>query len=349
MATALAVALVLVSVLGPPDNAAYRPAALALESGTLVLLPFRRRAPVLVGWLVAAVAVAMTLAELFAPGSLARTEMTPWVPLAATPFAAYGASAHGGDRRFAWLPVAVLAVAAGRPWEPSGPLITQAVLLTAGPALIGGYVAMRRRLVDRALAEQRGRLAADLHDTITHRMTLIVLRAGVLGMSARDAGTRAAAEELRAAGCQALEELRDLVDLDAPPLSRAPVPALGPLLAESATAGVRAELDEDGDPGAISPLVARTTHRVVQEALTNVRKHAPGADARVCVRYRGDAVHVDVANSAPARPPDRALTGTGSGAGLHNLRQRVELAGGTLHAGPAAGGGFRVVATLPAP
>ncbi|MEU5258760.1 histidine kinase [Amycolatopsis sp. NPDC021455] len=352
LTTAVAVLLVLVSVLGPPVNAAYAPAGLAAECATLVLLPLRRRAPLTVAWLVAVVAVVMTVTEFAVPGTVVRGGTTPWIPLATTPFAAYGAWAHGGERRHAWAPVAVLAIIAARPWAPSGPMVTQALLLTAVPGLAGLYVATRQRLVEQALADQRSRLAADLHDTVTHRITLIVLRAGVLGMSARDADTRAAAEDMRASGCQALEELRELVhvvraDTAVPSRSRAPAPELGPLVAESAAAGLRAELDEDGDPATVSPMLRRTAHRIVQESLTNVRKHAPGAEAHVRVRYRREAVHVTISNTAPARVGDPALAGTGSGTGLHNLRQRVELAGGTLDAGPAGDGGFRVAATLP--
>ncbi|MBE8519469.1 two-component sensor histidine kinase [Amycolatopsis sp. H6(2020)] len=356
---AAAVSLVVVSVLGPPENAAYSPAGIAVGCGALALLPFRRRAPLTVGWLVAATAVGMTVVELVAPGTLAHTELTPLVPLAVTPFAAYAALAFTADRRVAWAPVAILAIIAARPWEPSGQGITQALLVTAGPALLGMYVAARQRLVKHMLAEQRTRLAADMHDTITHRISLIILRAGVLGMSTSDEAVRATAEELRSAGCQALEELQELLHVlrdgfdetgepVAPVQSWAPVPELLPLIAESRSAGVHAELVEDGDAATVSPVVRRTAHRIVQESLTNVRKHAPGTDVRVHVRYGGDAVYLAVYNTTPTQGPDPALTATGSGAGLHNLRQRVELVGGTLRAGPATDGGFHVVATLPA-
>jgi signal transduction histidine kinase len=103
-----------------------------------------------------------------------------------------------------------------------------------------------------------------------------------------------------------------------------------------------------GDPGTVSPTIARTAYRVVQEALTNVRKHAPGSSAEVSLRYHPGGLDVLVTSTRGTRPPDPALAGSGSGAGLSGLRQRVELVGGRLEAGPAAGGGFSVGAILPA-
>ena len=172
---------------------------------------------------------------------------------------------------------------------------------------------------------------------------------------------RAAADDIRTAGTAALTELRDLVgvlaghrDPDAPvaepparPAATAPDPAT--LVEEAEAAGTRVvEFTVDGDRAAVSSTVARTAHRVVQEALTNVRKHAPGAEVRVRLRHRPDEVRVEVVNSAPTAAPDPALAASGSGMGLHGLAQRVELVGGSLRSGPLEDGGFRVGAVLPA-
>jgi signal transduction histidine kinase len=124
------------------------------------------------------------------------------------------------------------------------------------------------------------------------------------------------------------------------------------LVDESRSVGVQVDLLEEGDVTLVAPVIARTAHRVVQEALTNVRKHAPGADARVSVRYSADGVRVIVRNTAPTRALDSGLVTVGSGTGLTGLRQRIELIHGSLDAGPLPGsgepGGFRVEATLPA-
>jgi signal transduction histidine kinase len=100
-------------------------------------------------------------------------------------------------------------------------------------------------------------------------------------------------------------------------------------------------------------VVGRTTYRIVREALTNVRKHAPGSRVTVYISYGDAQVRLEVRNTAPVLAPGRAvdlsgLAGTGSGLGLAHLRQRVELVHGTLRAGPAADGGFCVEARLPA-
>ena len=108
------------------------------------------------------------------------------------------------------------------------------------------------------------------------------------------------------------------------------------------------DLDVEGSPDALAPTVARTAYRVVQEALTNVRKHAPGARTGVCLRYGPDRVEIRVVNAAAPSGPDPELARTGSGSGLAGLEQRVGLVGGTLRHGPTSDGGFSVDARLPA-
>ena len=119
-------------------------------------------------------------------------------------------------------------------------------------------------------------------------------------------------------------------------------------MGEANAVGQPAELVEEGDPRLASPVVGRTTYRIVQEGLTNARKHAPGARVTVRVRYRDAEVWVEVRNTAPTRPVDPALARSGSGLGLAGLRQRIELVGGSLRAGPAPMGGFKLEATMPA-
>jgi signal transduction histidine kinase len=214
----------------------------------------------------------------------------------------------------------------------------------------------RLLLAEQARAEERARLAAEMHDAVTHRVSLMVLQAGALRVTAPDEATRQAAEELRAAGCQALDELRDLVGIlrAAPEGEEAPSTSdFTALVTESTKVGTPAELVEEGDPALASPVVGRTVYRVVREALTNVRKHAPGARVTVRVSYGEAQVRLTVRNTpAPARPgpaaPGSLLAATGSGLGLAGLRQRIELVHGTLRAGCTPDGGFCVEATLPA-
>jgi signal transduction histidine kinase len=391
VAAALGVAIELGS---PPVLEPLGGVTVAVQVGLALCLLLRRRRPLTVAWIATAAAAAIAIVELVAPGTLVpadlpRTAM-PWLP-AAAPFAAYSVTAYAGTRRvgrvpIAWIPVVALVVIGSHAWDapPDVPWSLQSLIFIAGPALLGMYTAARRRLLqslveraeraereqrllaDQARIDERARLAAEMHDVVTHRVSLMVLRAGALRMSADSEATRFAAEELRATGTQALDELRDLVGIlrdsaagadDGDPAAAAaltladlpaPIPDLSALIAESESVGVSVELVEEGDPGLVSPVVGRTAYRVVQEALTNVRKHAPAANARVHVRHGADGVGLTIRNTAPAGSADPALAAAGSGTGLLGLRQRVELIDGTLQFGPCADGGFQLAATLPA-
>ena len=117
---------------------------------------------------------------------------------------------------------------------------------------------------------------------------------------------------------------------------------------ESRAVGLPVDLAEDGDPGMVAPTVRRTLFRVVQESLTNVHKHAPGADATVSVHYGRDSVRATVSNTPRrAARADAGPHAAGGGSGLAGLRHRVEVVGGTLDAGSTSDGGFAVRATLP--
>jgi signal transduction histidine kinase len=174
-------------------------------------------------------------------------------------------------------------------------------------------------------------------------------------VTAADEQTRRAASELCANGRQALDELRDLVGILRAEPEGDPTPSvegIATLVAESNSVGVPTELVEAGAPSLASPVVGRTAYRVVREALTNVRKHAPGARVTVHVEYGETRVRVAVRNT-PAQAQPRggsaaALAGTGSGLGIAQLRQRIELVRGTLRAGRTPDGGFEVEAVLPA-
>lgn len=226
---------------------------------------------------------------------------------------------------------------------------------------------MRRRLreAERAATErtaaarreERQRIAREMHDVLAHRLSLLAVHAGALefhrGASAEEITT--AAGIIRSNTHEALNELREVIDLlrETPTDPQRPQPTLADLpalLAESACAGLeisceispRAVAHVEGGPAS----TGRTVYRVVQEALTNVRKHAPQAQVRVEVRDDGDGVDVSVRNqpshagSTPAAPP-------GSGTGLAGLRERVCLSGGHVDFRPTADHGFQVRAWLP--
>jgi signal transduction histidine kinase len=343
-------------------------AMLGVQALADLSLAGRRRAPILVMGVLAAFTLAITL--LISPAHA----LTPvdngnvWAPFG-TVLAAYGPFYYRLDRRSTIAAVVIFTAIVARVWEPSLIVIAIALTRTAIGPLLALYIgarhymmqALRERaeraererdlLAEQARAEERARLAAEMHDVVTHRVSLMVLQAGALGITAGDEATRAAAEQLRAAGCQALDELRDLVGIlqTAPAGDEAPSTAgFRTLIEESTAVGTPAELIEDGDPALASPVVGRTVYRIVREALTNVRKHAPGARVLVQVSYGETQVSVRVRNTPAAGGSVDGLAATGSGLGIPGLRQRIELVSGSLKAGPDPDGGFCLEATLPA-
>ncbi|MFI6097779.1 sensor histidine kinase [Lentzea sp. NPDC051213] len=284
-------------------------------------------------------------------------------PTYASIVSAYSVAAHATKHRWVAFTLPITwAIGAGMWAMPD--LTGPGLIVIAG--LAGLYLGARHRLVralteraeraehqllaEQARADERTRLAGEMHDVVTHRLNLMVLHAGALRVAAKDDGVRKAAEELRTAGCQSLAELRDLVGvLRAGRTARIPdvLPdLLSNLVADSAATGLVVTLTEHGDADTISPAVRRTMYRVVQESLTNVHKHAPGAQTAITVYCGPNSVRAVIRNTAPAVLPDLALPGPGSG--LLGLRGRVEMVGGTLTAGPTDDGGFEVDAVLPA-
>ncbi|MFI6505709.1 sensor histidine kinase [Nonomuraea typhae] len=278
------------------------------------------------------------------------------LPLA-MPFALYSLGAHQGDRRRVIVLAALWLAVLSHLWEPRDLTTTVHLLSICGLAVIpasvlGLYIDSRRRL-DTALAEkaarearaeERTRLAREVHDVVTHHVSLMVLQAGSLRMAAPDEEVRQAAEEIRATGRRALGELREVVGVlrDSGPAELAPQPTLLDVSRLVAESGLRVRLRQDAGLE-VSAALGRTAYRVVQEALTNVRKHAPGAE--VDVRLSGHEGGVRVAVGNPAGQTSGAFPA--SGTGLLGLRQRVELVGGAFSAGWTGSGRFELVAVLP--
>ncbi|MFJ3758526.1 sensor histidine kinase [Streptomyces sp. NPDC090080] len=212
----------------------------------------------------------------------------------------------------------------------------------------------------RAVAEERARIARDVHDVVAHTVSVMVIQASAAedGFTARPEQARQALRDIEAVGRSALTELRWLLRAfrdDGP----AAEPGAGPpglarldALADTARAAglsVVVRRDGPGDAAGDGPPAAvdLTAYRIVQEALTNVLRHAEGAaEVRVSVRLGAAAVDVEVVDDGRPRPrPRTALPGTGNG--LTGMRERAALLGGSLRAGPLDGGGWRVHATLP--
>lgn len=205
-----------------------------------------------------------------------------------------------------------------------------------------------------AVAEERARIARELHDVVTHNVNVVVLQAmaasGVLDTAPERA--RAPLAAIEESGREALVEMRRLLGMlrpdgvEAAPLSPQPGLAdLTPLADGVRAAGLQVSLDIDGETAHVPAAVSLAVYRVAQEALTNVLKHAPGSAVTVRVSCEPAAVEIEVVDSGTGGPS--AVAVKGGGHGLTGLRERVALFGGHLVAGPRVSGGFGVWARLP--
>jgi signal transduction histidine kinase len=211
--------------------------------------------------------------------------------------------------------------------------------------------ARRHATTEAVRRDERLALARELHDVVAHHITGVVLQAQATRIVARTRpddvdGSLAGIE---AAGSEALTAMRRLVgvlrdDDDAAPATPGPE-GLAALVARFDGHGPAVRLRLPDDPPGWPPEVTSTVYRIVQEALTNVARHAPHAGAvTVDVAQERDAVTVEVADDAPPAPVRRPHR---TGYGLVGMRERVETLGGTLRAGPRPGAGWSVRATLP--
>ncbi|MFD0279548.1 sensor histidine kinase [Kitasatospora sp. NPDC127111] len=279
----------------------------------------------------------------------------------------------------------VVCATVSAPWLGPGPMaygLALGLVLTPTavivPGLVGTSYGQQRRLV-RALRErgdaaerarrladsearihERSRIAAEMHDLVGHRLSLISLHAGGLELALERAepGLREEAVLVRRTTRDAMRELRQALGVLGP-LGRDTGPEaltdatgtradLEALVARSRDGGIAVRLDWTGpDLDARPAPVRRAVHRVVREALTNVHRYAGAAHVAVTVVHGHASVRVTVRNGAPPSRPGPAVS-LGTGRGLTGLRERVELLGGTFDAGPLPSGGFRVDATVPA-
>jgi signal transduction histidine kinase len=214
----------------------------------------------------------------------------------------------------------------------------------------------RAELAHRAVAEERLRLARELHDVVAHAISVIAVQSGVgahvAATQPEEAAKALAAIEVTSRA--ALIELRRLLGVlrqeGEPQGDLAPVPGLADLdalLAELAKAGLGVRLRVEGTPSQLPAGVDLSAYRIVQEALTNVVKHAGPARAQVTIGYRDQEVTVEVTDDGRGVT---VPTGDGRarvGHGLIGMRERVQVFGGDLETGPRPGGGFRVAARLP--
>jgi signal transduction histidine kinase len=213
--------------------------------------------------------------------------------------------------------------------------------------------AQRREQEERALtavAEERNRIARELHDVIGHSVSVMTVQASAVRRLMRpdQAKERAALETVEATGREALGEMRRMVGVlrngsGAPDLTPPPtLDQLDRLVENFREAGLEVELRTDGAPGPLPPGLDLTAYRLVQEALTNTLKHAQATSAVVSVQYRPDVLVISVRDDG--RGPDADGV---PGNGLLGMQERVAVYGGRLTAGAAPGGGYELCAELP--
>jgi signal transduction histidine kinase len=203
---------------------------------------------------------------------------------------------------------------------------------------------------DDVLREERARIARELHDVIAHSVSVIVVQAGAAEPLVEEdpEQARLALRTIRSTASDALGEMRRLLGIlraADDELSFSPQPSIAelePLLAQARAGGLEVELRVDGKPRLLAPGVDLAAYRIVQEALTNSRKHAGASSATVALRYAPSLLEIRVVDDGTAAGPQAV-----AGHGLVGMRERVGLYNGALEVGSCDGGGFLVRAVLP--
>jgi signal transduction histidine kinase len=295
-------------------------------------------------------------------------------------FGLYAAARYGGPRLWATSGVATAAASVTAftlllltDRARISPHLTAAVVFGAGAAWMLGEATRTRRaylaqLEDRAARleherdeharraaeRERIRIARELHDVVTHHVSVIAVQAAAAHSTSRSRHERAldalAVIERTARGT--LGELRTLLGVlragdergagRSPLRPRPSIDQLDELVARARGAGIGVDVEVRGERVPLDAVIDLCAYRVLQEALTNVIKHAPGSDAAVVVAYEAGTLRIHVRDTGPGPGPANP-----SGHGLIGMRERVELAGGTLRAGPGEHGGFVIDARLP--
>jgi len=334
------------------------PVGLAIALLTTVPVAWRRRAPV-------AAALVTTAAGLI------PSDGYVFVGYVVAFIVFYSAAAYEDDPR-----VVVAVVAAGVAMAIGGSLIHGAVVgeyfgalsAVVGPAIVGRVVRHQRHQAERlreltalleverdrgaqtAVADERARIAREMHDVVAHSLSVIAIQSDAAQAALdRDAGlARRPLATIRATATEALAEMRKLLGVlraDEQAADHAPQPGLDQLpalLARNREAGLEVALEERGDPRPLAASIDVSAYRILQESLTNVRRHAPGARARVLVAYEPGRLRLEVADDGPGA----VARVNGGGHGIVGMRERARLHGGTLEA-RGGDGGFVVRAALP--
>ena len=263
-------------------------------------------------------------------------------------------------------------------WEPAGNGLRSFMFLTgtvvaalfSGLAVASGsrYLAWmderaRRLAVERdqqaaiAAAAERTRIARELHDIVSHSLSVVITLADAAAVVSRSDPGREAMAEVSEAGREALSDMRAMLGVlrtddppaDDAPAARAPQPGLGQLgelIQRVRATGLGVSLDIEGTPFPLGAAAGLSAYRIVQEALTNTIRHASASHAWVTLRYDSPYLRLRVTDDGAAAPPGRERREERQGHGIEGMRERAALHGGTVTAGPDPAGGWAVSATL---
>ncbi|WP_406057974.1 sensor histidine kinase [Streptomyces sp. NBC_01077] len=330
--------------------------------------------PLQAWWVVFAADVLGAVVLLAADGP--RAELWPWTPPIVVGYCALMIALGLRESRRALFGVWLATGVAGyvlEVFKPAGYTSLHTLLLVLSGVLLLLTSAVRargdaqRRLVEvetiseaerarRTLLEERARIARELHDVVAHHMSVITVQADSAPYRIPDLPDAAREEftSIAASARESLAEMRRLLSVlrsDGSEGERAPQPGLDrvqQLVEATVRAGVPAELRLAADLGVVPQAVDLSAYRIVQEALANIVRHAPGASTRVSIRADEGWLTVLVVNG-PSTEADSAVErgASGTGHGLVGMRERVRLTGGSLDTGPLPDGGFRVAARLP--
>ncbi|MEU5954418.1 histidine kinase [Streptomyces sp. NPDC047525] len=351
---------------GIPDHETYA-APWPLVALSALPLAYRRRYPL------AAFAAVLGLAL------VVGEDRTSWINVLTCVIGAYSAVTYSRHRMWALVVLLIAAILAGIGFRDTEPVLpgwsSPAVVLLVAGVLAGlvrlwqrqltaskdRYAQLQRAQAEamrRAVDEERSRIAAELHDVVTHNVSVMVIQAGAARkvMDAAPERSKQALLAVEAGGRAAMAELRHVMGLlaapdtgrpDSPADGLEPQPGLGQLdaliervRAAGTPVGVSVGLPQDP----LSPGVDLAAYRVVQEALTNTIKHAPGAEASVTIGCADDRLEIEVVDTGGVRDAPPA---DGNGRGLIGLRERLAVYGGELTAGPTLTGGYRIKALIP--
>ncbi|MHA6761336.1 sensor histidine kinase [Streptacidiphilus sp. PAMC 29251] len=359
----LACGVALVATLADLNGPDYRNASAPYWDMALAApLALRRRAPATAAALVAAVCLATWLVDV--------------VAFAAVPAVLIMLYSLGVWEQRRWLLAAALVVAetgvvmAALRWTPDGRQWLTGLMATGtvtAALVIGLYVRTRRAylasMIERAetaerdrdhrariaVAEERTRMAREMHDVIAHSLAVMITLNDAAAATAPEGPVRETVTQASEVGRQALTEMQRILGVlrgagSADLVPQPGIAQLTDLIAIARSAGLTVELSVSGEPGQLAPTTQLNIYRIVQESLTNVLKHS--RDVRrviVTLAHREDRVRIQVTNDGePATPPHEAATGHG----LAGMRERAALYQGRFHAGPTRGGGWEVLADL---